>query len=336
MLFVRYRWARPFVILSMILCLVLVSVFFTSKITNFVMLPLIALLFYNLIIETWVSLAFISPGNRKKELVSDGWISQFHELDTTIHSMSYIDDKIRPLVIIVHGWRSGASSMLGRAENYIKLGFHVILFELPGHGKSEPVSKWTAGHASTTFNDFYDNLEVDFNMKLVNDIYFHGHSMGGFVLLRFDKLVSNDDSRIKGYILESPMTCYSMIFQESLDTLKIPKIAEKPFWSRLSAHFNEINPKISDVTELSDVDTPKWGIIRNNCLIIQAEHDNRLGLGHYNQLVKSQQEITGYIFQHHLVADLSHAGARINLNRDGLIAKWIHEVSAHSDSVTSA
>ena len=84
MLFVRYRWARPFVILSMILCLVLFSVFFTSKITNFVMLPLIALLFYNLIIETWVSLAFISPGNRKKDLVSDGWISQFHELDTTI------------------------------------------------------------------------------------------------------------------------------------------------------------------------------------------------------------------------------------------------------------
>ena len=170
---------------------------------------------------------------------------------------------------------------------------------------------------------FHDNLEVDFNMKLVNDIYFHGHSMGGFVLLRFDKLVSNDDSRIKGYILESPMTCYSMIFQESLDTLKIPKIGEKPFWSRLSAHFNEINPKISDVTELSDVDTPKWGIIRNNCLIIQAEHDNRLGLGHYNQLVKSQEEIPGYIFQHHLVDDLSHAGARINLNRDGLIAKWI-------------
>ena len=69
MLFVRYRWARPFGILSMIFCLVLVSVLFTSKITKFVMLPLIALLLYNLIIETWVSLAFISPGNRKKELV---------------------------------------------------------------------------------------------------------------------------------------------------------------------------------------------------------------------------------------------------------------------------
>ena len=300
------------------------------------MLPILVLLLYNLILETWVSLAFISPGNKKKRLTPDDWISQFHELDTSIHSISYFDDKIRPLVIIVHGWRSGASSMLGRADNYIKLGFHVIIFELPGHGQSQPVSKWTAGHASTTFIDFYADLENNFDMELVNGIYLHGHSMGGFVLLRFDKIVSNKDSNIMGYILESPMTCYSMIFQESLDTLKIPQIAEKRFWSRLSAHFNEINPRISDVTELNDVDVPKWGLIRNNCLVIQAEHDNRLGLGHYHQLVKHQQEMTDNIFKHYLVSDLTHAGARINHNRDSLIEQWIDEVSAHSDSVTSA
>lgn len=336
MFLVRHRWARPFVILSSIISMIYFLILLNDKIIKLIMLPLVVLLFYNLIIETWVSLAFISPGNRKKEFISVGWTSQFHDLDTTIHSMSYFDDQIRPLVIIVHGWRSGASSMLGRAENYIKLGFHVILFELPGHGKSQSVSKWTAGHASTTFNDFYEHLGSDFDMQYVNGIYFHGHSMGGFVLLRFDKLVSNNNSKINGYILESPMTCYSMIFQESLETLKIPKIAENLFWSRLCSHFNKVNPKIMDVTELSDVDTPKWGIIRNNCLVIQAEHDNRLGLGHYHQLVKHQQEVTGYVFKHHLVADLTHAGARINQNRDALISQWIDEVSAHSDSETSA
>ena len=293
---------------------------------------------FNLILETWVALAFISPSNNKPDFEAEGWVSKFHYLDSTIHSKSFFDGNVRPLVILIHGWRSGASSMKGRAAAYIKMGFHVILFELPGHGKSESVSKWTAGHAATTFMQFYDNLTEEFDASLVSEVYLHGHSMGGFVLLRFSKnLTSNPSSLpIAGYVLESPMTCYSMIFRESLDTLKIPKIAEKLFWSRLSAHFNEINPKISDVSELSEVDTPKWGIIRNNCLVIQAEHDNRLGLGHYNQLVKSQQEITGYIFKHHLVADLSHAGARINLNRDDLIAKWISEVSAHSDSVTSA
>ena len=318
------------------ICLVIITLLLNIKALNIIFIPLFLFGIYNLVIEMWVALAFISPGNRKKEFKSVGWISKFHDLDSKIHSTSYFDNQIRPLVIIIHGWRSSASSMLGRAENYINMGFHVIIFELPGHGKSQPVSKWTAGHASTTFNEFYQNLSENFDMELIDGIYFHGHSMGGFVLLRFDKLIRNNDPKIMGYVLESPMTCYSLIFEESLRNLKIPKFAEKKFWNRLSAHFNEINPKISNVTKISDVDTPDWGIIRNNCLVIQAKHDNRLGLDHYHRLIEHQQEVTGFNFQHHLVAGLTHAGARINLDRNALIKLWFDELIDHSDSAKSA
>ena len=330
----RNRWSRPLLLFLSTIAIVIVFVMIEMNNAKIIIFPLLLLFFYNLVIETWVGLAFISPGKKKKkDLVSKGWFSQFHNLDTTIHSMSHFDNKVRPLVIIIHGWRSGASSMLGRAENYINLGFHVIIFELPGHGKSESVSKWTAGHASTTFNDFFDDLENSFDMRFVEDIYLHGHSMGGFVLLRFDRLISSTDSRIKGYILESPMTCYSMIFEESLRTLKIPRFAENLFWRRLSKHFNKINPRIADVSELIDVDTPNWGLIRNNCIVIQAEHDDRLGLVHYHRLIEHQQKIPNYIFEHHLVEDLTHAGARENINRNILIEQWLNKVKNHSDSV---
>ena len=134
---------------------------FLQPISNKLFLVLIGVLLYltyNFILETWVALAFISPGNRKSELKSEGWVSNYHNFDSKIHTKSHFDENIRPLVIIVHGWRSGAISMLGRAKNYLEMGFHVIIFELPGHGLSEPVSKWTAGHASTTFNQFYDEI----------------------------------------------------------------------------------------------------------------------------------------------------------------------------------
>lgn len=332
MFLVYHRWSRPLLLFLSTITIVIVYTMVEMNAARLVIFLLLLLILYNLVIETWVALAFISPGKRKKEFISKGWVSQFHKFDTTIHSMSYFDNKVRPLVIIIHGWRSCASSMQGRSENYIELGFHVIIFELPGHGKSESVSKWTAGHASTTFNDFFDNLENDFDMDTVGDIYLHGHSMGGFVLLRFDSLRSSSDSRIKGYILESPMTCYSMIFEESLQTLKIPKFAENVFWRRLSSHFNKINPRISDVSELIDVDTPNWGLIRNNCIVIQAEYDDRLGLEHYHRLIKHQEKIPNFIFEHHLVDDLTHAGARENINRNILIKQWLTKVNIHSDS----
>ncbi len=287
---------------------------------------------YNLVLETWVALAFISPGKRKDTTMGSDWTSQFHELDTTIHSLSYFDNKVKPLAIIVHGWRSRASSMQGRAEHYIKLGFHVIIFELPGHGKSQPVSKWTAGHASTAFIDFFDQLGDNFDLNLVDGIYLHGHSMGGFVLLRFDRVSKQDSFDIRGYILESPMTCYSLIFKESLDTLKIPNFAVGLFWRRLSSHFNQINPRIANITQLNEVDPPLWGLIRNNCLVIQAEDDNRLGLDHYHNFVEHQKHVTDYVFEHHLIPDLTHAGARVNINRNKKIEQWMEKISIYSDS----
>ena len=76
--------------------------------------------------------------------------------------------------------------------------------------------------------------------------------------------------------------------------------------------------------------------IDNNCLVIQAKHDDRLGLGHYQKLIDSQGKYDGNLFEHHLIEDLTHAGARNNSKRDEIIRNWYEKTSNHSDSVKSA
>ena len=66
--------------------------------------------------------------------------------------------------------------------------------------------------------------------------------------------------------------------------------------------------------------------------MIQAEHDNRLGLEHYNNFLDHQKHITDYVFEHHLISDLTHAGARVNLNRDEKINQWLKKLPTYSDS----
>ena len=78
------------------------------------------------------------------------------------------------------------------------------------------------------------------------------------------------------------------------------------------------------------------GLIDNNCLVIQAKHDDRLGLGHYQKLIDSQGKYDGNLFEHHLIEDLTHAGARNNSKRDEIIRNWYEKTSNHSDSVKSA
>ena len=339
MFLAKYRWLRPGLLFVSLLVAVIFLFISSSFFQYFVIVSISIILAYNFILELWIGMAFISPGNKKKMFTNSKWQSSFHNLSTQIHAKSHFDEVKRPLVIIIHGWRSGAISMQGRAEIYLKMGMHVIIFEMPGHGASEPVAKWTAGHAAVTFHEFFESIESKFNMDLVSKIFLHGHSMGGFVLLKFNKLTSSNNQyeKICGYILESPLTCYSFIFNETLKQLLIPRFLVNQYWRRLRAHFNTVNPKLTSVEDIIEVDTPLWGSINNDLLLIQAEHDDVLGIRHYDRLVDVQTNLenTNYTFDNHIVPSLTHAKSRTNNARDKIIEEWISDRN-HSDSLTSA
>ena len=325
MLFVQSRWLRPLIL--HVTLLVLFATFFISSniVSKSLLLILIAFIIYESYIETLVSLAFITPGNRKPEITDDQWLSKYTNGDLKCHYYSRFIENRAPLVIILHGWRSGASSSLPRANIYLEMGYHVVLFEMPSHGKSEWVSKWTAGVAVKGLTSLMNTLSQNEEFDLVSKIFFHGHSMGGFVSLKYSSLSkeSKDLPNVGGYILESPMTCYSYIYDEIIGKLRVPSFLHKRLWDRMKKHFNLLNPHLKPIDNLVDADVPHWGYITSPMLVLQAEIDDRLALDHYDKLLESHNN--NQSIEAHLISDLTHAGARKNKNRNNLIKNWLNK-----------
>ena len=211
------------------------------------------------------------------------------------------------------------------ANIYLEMGYHVVLFEMPSHGKSEWVSKWTAGVAVKGLTSLMNTLSQNEEFDLVSKIFFHGHSMGGFVSLKYSSLAkeSKDLPNVGGYILESPMTCYSYIYDEIIGKLRVPSFLHKRLWDRMKKHFNLLNPHLKPIDNLADADVPHWGYITSPMLVLQAEIDDRLALDHYDKLLESHNN--NQSIEAHLISDLTHAGARKNKNRNNLIKNWLNK-----------
>ena len=325
MLFVQSRWLRPLILYVTLLGLFAIFFISSNIVSKSLLLILIAFIIYESYIETLVSLAFITPGNRKPEITDDQWLSKYTNGDLKCHYYSRFIENKAPLVIILHGWRSGASSSLPRANIYLEMGYHVVLLEMPSHGKSEWVSKWTAGVAVKGLTSLMKALSQEEEFNLVSKIYLHGHSMGGFVSLKYSSLAkeSKDLPNAGRYILESPMTCYSYIYDEIITKLRVPKFLHQRLWNRMKKHFNLLNPHIKSIDNLADADVPNWGYITSPMLVLQAEIDDRLALDHYDKLLESH--IQNQSIEAHLISDLTHAGARKNKNRDNLIKNWLNK-----------
>ena len=325
MLLVQYRWIRPFLLHITLLILFAIFLISSNIVSTYILLILIAFIIYESYIETIVALAFITPGNRKPEVIDDQWLSNYTRGDIKCHYYSRFTENKAPLVIIIHGWRSGASSSLPRANVYLEMGYHVVLFEMPSHGKSQWVSKWTAGVAVKGLTSLMKTLTRNEDFDLVSKIYLHGHSMGGFVSLKYSSLAkeSKDLPNAGRYILESPMTCYSYIYDEIITKLRVPKFLHQRLWNRIKKHFNLLNNHLKPINILADADVPNWGYITSPMLVLQAEIDDRLALDHYDKLLESH--IKNQSFEAHLISDLTHAGARKNKNRDNLIKNWLNK-----------
>jgi pimeloyl-ACP methyl ester carboxylesterase len=79
-----------------------------------------------------------------------------------------------PRVVLVHGWNSRGSHLLGFATPLVEAGFAVTLFDLPGHGDS-------GGHASSVVHAGRALRSV---LTAIGDVHaVVGHSMGSAAAL---------------------------------------------------------------------------------------------------------------------------------------------------------
>ena len=298
-----------------------------SLLDNVILALLIGGLLINLFIEYIIIQIFRKPDFQKPSIEIEPWV----ELDVDCRgvkarAMLNRRDESAPMLLMIHGWKSSAESVRERAEWFCEQGWHALIIEMPGHGKAMPVEKWTAIRVIEHTVELMGALDRLLSSEDITEIVYYGHSMGGFVGLNLSKRIDNLPwgHKIKGWILESPMTKYSMIYEDSIRRNKIPKVLHSSIQKRLFAQFSALHPQENPIHSLMELDVPIWGLPQQPTLILQAEVDTVLGRTHYDLLVSSMVDAgRENILTTHLIEDLPHTGARTNLTRNYHIEQWL-------------
>lgn len=284
---------------------------------------------YNVLLESFVSLSFLTPGRPKPSFEAKGW--QNHEFNfesRVVNTIAHWKETPAPLLVLVHGWRASSASVSDRGRWFAERGWHVLMIELPSHGSSETTPVWSAYKSMQAVECVCRNLEQIVESNMIESSMYYGHSMGGFVGLR---LLNQPDLSIggqpfSGLILESPMTMYSPILEEISTALRIPSPIKGTYRRRLIQRFNaSITPR-TKFHSMEEFDLPLWGGPSIPVLCIQADPDQRLGMEHYDRLLSTyKQRGQSELLTAHRVKGLTHTGAKIHPARNQLIAEWLRK-----------
>ena len=281
------------------------------------------------IVDLWLSiclgLMFRVPVKRSNKPLPKDWEYETFMVDQyPVRWLLKQMDESKPLAILIHGWNSTATNMIGRSELYQKLGYNVVLFEMRAHGGNQSVEHWAAMHICY---DLEQILQM-FNQRgwLTNGFIVHGHSLGGFVAQRVLRPEIETSANALGMILESPVTSYEYINNQTSEYLRIPRILHKYMMHRLLKFYNVLNVEQYAVHSIEDLSTPNWGFPTCPTLLLQAKHDSTLGTKHAQLLIDIHHTRESN-FVYHIVDDLKHTHEATNAVRDQLIRTWMDEQS---------
>ena len=282
-----------------------------------------------ILIDLWFALCLgfmlRLPTIRKDVEAPPGW--EWESMDVQGYPVRWLKsdwNPNKPLAILIHGWNSRASNMMGRSALFHELGYNCVLFEMRAHGGNKRVPHWAAMHVCHDLEKVL--IQFEHRGWLKNGFLVHGHSLGGFVAQRVLRPELNTSKNALAVILESPVTSYEYINNQTCDYLKIPKKLQRPMMRRLLRYYNQLNPPQYQVPSIEFLKTPEWGLPQCPTILIQAKHDATLGLKHAQLLIdvhtNSQSEFT-----YHIVEELKHSYEQENDVRNELIRTWLEEHS---------
>jgi len=300
------------------------------NIANALFIIIIITLIIDIFIELIVIQIFKQPTDKKPSIENESW----KELTVNcrgIEARALLNRRndSGPLLLVVHGWKGSAESVRERAELFCQQGWHALIIEMPGHGKAMSVNKWTAVRVVEHTIDLMEALGDILSPKEITDIVYYGHSMGGFVGINLSKRIDKLSwgNKVRGWILESPMTKYSMVYDNSMNEMRIPKLLRPLIKRRLFSQFNALHPNEKPIETLNELDVPVWGLPKHPTLVVQSADDNILGRTHYDLLISSMIEAgRGDILTTHILQHLPHAGARTDKVRSDIVEQWINEL----------
>jgi len=324
----RYGRFVIFFILLIITCSILLIGNY-PLLANIIFVIIIGALLVNLFIEYLIIQIFRKIYFQKPSIEVEPWVELIADCrGVEARAMLNRRDESAPLLLMIHGWKSSAESVRERAEWFCDQGWHALIVEMPGHGKAMTVEKWTAIRVIEHTVELMSALDSLLPPQDITEIVYYGHSMGGFVGLNLSKRIDDYPwgNKIKGWILESPMTKYSLVYEDSIKRNRIPKILHSSIQKRLFAQLSALHPQENTIHSLMQLDVPLWGLPQQPTLILQAEEDSVLGRSHYDLLVSSMVDAGREgILTTHLIEDLPHSGARTNSTRNYHIEQWLEK-----------
>ena len=233
-----------------------------------------------------------------------------------------------PIVWMCHGWTSASCRMIDRADSFLSRGWSVLLVDLPGHGISDGLVKWSAEESTSYLIEAINQLQRNQPELFGAGIVHYGHSIGAFIGLRISKRRGelNEGINIQGWIMESPMTGYTEIFEETCNILRIPSAFRPMVLRKTLRHFNARNVGVASFNRLDEADVPLWGMPRERVLVVQAIPDERLGSIHHERLIRL---IEGgedpSLLTTSLLDDLTHSGSHESPSRKAAVGAWLDE-----------
>ena len=288
---------------------------------------------YAVYMEVMTQWAFRAPMARKPKLIEEEWNPLAYDVaGIQMFTNHAVGEQGRPTVWICHGWTSGSQRMVGRAESFRAKGWNVVMVDLPSHGGSQRLRKWTAEESTTLVIGSINRLAEEFPSLFAGPVYYYGHSMGAFIGLRISK--RRDEvafgENLAGWVFESPMTGYTEIFEETCRLLRVPRFLRPVLLRKTIRHVNAINQRPQPLYQLLEADMPLWGMPREPLLLVQAQPDERLGNAHHQRLETTMQEAgVEHLLSAYYLKSLRHSGAAVHDERDRLVSQWI---DVHSSS----
>ncbi len=226
---------------------------------------------------------FITPGRNSKTILPGEVNLPYREItlvtsDDLTLSGWYVPGIDPQAIILVHGINANRTALLPQALMLHEAGYHLLLIDLRGHGKSE------GGQVTYGFREALDvQAAADFlgTQAEVKQIGVLGTSLGGAAVVRAAAL----DPRLKAVVVESSYSSLPDAVEDAYDDFSIlPRWPFAPLLVALAER--RVGIKIDQVDSARDL----AGLYPRPVLIIHGVHDRLFPLRHALKMYEAAHE----------------------------------------------
>jgi len=213
----------------------------------------------------WLSTHRFSEPTREKDWSKSARISKLPHKYGPITLYHWNEQQIdAPRVLLIHGWNGRGLQLAGFVNPLLQLGFQVISFDAPGHGRSP-------GNQSNLLRIADVATEISKSVGPIDSII--AHSFGAMVMAHIIK----DGLKIRKAVAISSPKNADYLIDEFCSVLKIKNSSKENFLHRIDIRFGEnILAKISAINNIKNLSIPGLIVHDINDRDIPVEHAQAL------------------------------------------------------------